>query len=94
MTSGKSKVINDYGIHARPSAVIISTIRKMFPGAHVTLGCNGIEVSVSSIMDIMSMGLDKGQEVSITVEGPDAETEVLACRKMEELISTNFDFER
>lgn len=82
------QIRNKAGIHCRPSGVIMTTVSK-FPDHKIAAEAKGREVNLSSILDLLSMGLQMGEEVTIKVEGP-REEEV--CAKLAELFETEFDF--
>lgn len=61
-------VINDeLGIHARPAGLLVKEAG-VFPGT-VKIAANGKEVDAKRILGVMSLGVKKGCEVTITVEG-------------------------
>lgn len=82
------QIRNKAGIHCRPSGVIMTTASK-FPDHKITAEAKGRLVNLVSILDLLSMGLQKDDEVTIYVDGPQ-ENEV--CLKLAELFETEFDF--
>ncbi len=81
---------NKAGIHCRPSSAIMVTAAK-FPGHEITVKSirSGATVTMNSILDLLSMGLQRGDTVTLTVKGP---KEAEACEKLAELFETEFDF--
>ena len=80
---------NKAGIHCRPSSVIMFTAEP-YSATHEILitGPRGAS-KLTSILDLLTMGLRKGEEVTITVTG-DKEEELGS--KLAELFETEFDF--
>lgn len=80
---------NKAGIHCRPSSAIMAAAAK-FPDHEISAeSSRGAKANLRSILDLLSMGLQKGDSVTITVTGPN---EVDACAKLAELFETEFDF--
>ncbi len=69
MVEQKFIVSNEDGLHARPAGVLAKTASQ-FQSA-VELRVNGVTKSAKSIMGIMSLGLEKGAEVTLVANGPD-----------------------
>ena len=69
-------VQDNEGIHARPAGM----------GVKVTIAGNGKTADATRLMAIMAMGIKKGMEVEVTVEG---ENEEAAAAKMEEFFKAN-----
>ena len=80
---------NTAGIHCRPSSVIMFAAEP-YSATHEILitGPRGAS-KLGSILDLLTMGLQKGEEVTISVTG---EKEEELCRKLAELFETEFDF--
>jgi phosphotransferase system HPr (HPr) family protein len=78
---------NDRGIHVRPACVIYKAVENR--PESITLAFRGQEIPVGSIMDLICLGLGKGDRVSIRVEGDD---ERGLCARLVELFETRFDF--
>ena len=55
-------VVNETGLHARPAAV--------------ELVKNGKVANAKSIFNVMSLGISKGMEITVRVNGEDAEAHV------------------
>jgi phosphocarrier protein HPr len=88
MSSKKATIKNDAGIHCRPASLILKAATEMNDHDFLVIS-NDVEVSLSSILSLISLGLQRGDSVEIKVEGPDAE---IACDKMVDLFETEFDF--
>lgn len=64
------------GIHARPAGMLCKACKALRP-ATVTLTRGGESADCTKIFAIMSLGIKCGEEVTITVEGPDDEAAVV-----------------
>jgi phosphocarrier protein len=87
MIEMNATIQNARGIHVRPACVIYKAVEN-FTG-QITLGVARQEISLTSIMDLICLGLGKGDMVRISVEGNDETGE---CSKLVELFETHFDF--
>lgn len=79
---------NRYGLHARPAAKFVELCNRFTSDVHVHK--DGVRVNGKNILDIMTLGAAPGSELSIRVEGPDANDSALA---LQELFNNNFDEE-
>jgi len=80
-------VQNDAGIHVRPSGVIIGEV-KDYPGT-ITVEANDFSVQLNNVMGLLSLGLVKGDQVRLKVEGPE---EQLFIEKLVRLFEKRYDF--
>ena len=62
-------IIADTGIHARPATLLVQQASKF--NSDITLEYKGKSVNLKSIMGVMSLGVGKGAEVTITADGAD-----------------------
>ena len=69
--SRKLKIENEYGIHARPAALIVKEAARYT--AEIYIEKNGNKVSCKSIMGLMTIEGYPGSWVTITAKGADAE---------------------
>ena len=69
--SRKLKIENEYGIHARPAALIVKEAARYT--AEIYIEKNGNKVSCKSIMGLMTIEGFPGSWVTITAKGSDAE---------------------
>ena len=69
--SRKLKIENEYGIHARPAALIVKEAAQYT--ADIYIEKNGNKVSCKSIMGLMTIEGFPGSWVTITAKGSDAE---------------------
>ena len=63
------KITNPTGLHARPAAQFVQTAASF--RSKVTIAANHKAADAKSILAVMSMGLIRGTEVTLTVDGPD-----------------------
>ena len=87
MNTKKVEIQNELGIHVRPSGLIFQ--ETMNYGGTILLKAKDMEMELNSIMDLLALGLIKGDNVEISVSGPDEES---YCTKLADLFSSNFDF--
>jgi len=64
-------VISELGIHARPATELVR-VASMFK-SNIKVTRKNQTIDMKSIMGLMSLGMYKGQEFTITVEGIDEE---------------------
>jgi phosphocarrier protein HPr len=71
MVDKQFKVIANTGIHARPATLLVQTASKF--DSDINLEYKGKKVNLKSIMGVMSLGIGKGAEITISAEGKDEE---------------------
>ena len=79
-------VINELGLHARPSAEFVKLASKF--GCDVSLARDGNAVNGKSIMGVMTLAAERGTPLTLRAEGEDAEE---AVRSLEELVARGFE---
>lgn len=67
------------GLEARPVAMLVQVASKY--ESKIYLESTGKKVNAKSIMGMMSLGLDNGDQVTVTAEGTDEEVAVDAIEK-------------
>ncbi|RPJ09093.1 MAG: HPr family phosphocarrier protein [Spirochaetaceae bacterium] len=94
MTKKTATIANNAGIHVRPSGIIASELTKFKGIVHISRKNNSNEDNYRSsvcktALDIIAMGLTKGEQIIIETEGAgeDATATILAV-----LFETEFDF--
>lgn len=87
MAKATATVQNASGIHCRPSAVIIKEMED-YSGEMAIETANG-DCDLRSILGLISLGLEPGAEVEITVSGPDDEA---TASKLVELFERHYDY--
>lgn len=85
MINRSTKIVNKLGLHARPSALLVSVAAKY--QAEVFITRDELRINAKSIMGVMMLAAEKGVELLIEADGPDAEAAVNA---VVELIQTGF----
>lgn len=76
MVEKQFKVISDTGIHARPATLLVQTASRFV--SDIYLEYKDKKVNLKSIMGVMSLGIGKGAEINIMIDGND-ENEALAA---------------
>jgi len=69
MVEKSFKVIAETGIHARPATLLVQAAGKF--DSDINLEFNGKKVNLKSIMGVMSLGIGKDADITITAEGSD-----------------------
>lgn len=87
MFEGKAVVQNEAGIHCRPSALLVK--EGMGYAGEILVQAENGTCTLTSALECIMLGLEKGAEVSIQVSGPDEE---LFGLKLIGLFETIFDF--
>ena len=85
MPQVKTIVNNEVGIHARPASMFVQTAAKFSSDIEVVHGEK--TANAKSILTVLTLGVQKGAEITITAEGPDAEE---ALADLEQLVRDNF----
>ena len=78
-------VINELGLHARPSAEFVKLASKF--SCDVSLARDGNAVNGKSIMGVMTLAAERGTPLTVRAEGEDAEE---AVRSLEALVARGF----
>lgn len=73
-------VASSHGLHARPAALFTQTAAKT--GTTVTIAKGERSVDASSILGVISLGIDHGDEVRLSAEGEGAEEALDALEKL------------
>lgn len=79
------KVLNKYGIHARPAALLVKTAGKY--SCDIYIGRKGLEVSAKSIMGLLTIEGHHGSVMNVRISGIDAEE---ALAEITELFENKF----
>jgi phosphocarrier protein len=80
-------VQNEAGIHCRPSAVLVKE-GSAYDGVILVEAASG-SCNLTSALECIMLGLEKGAEVTIQVTGPDEEA---FANKIKDLFEFHFDF--
>ena len=87
MVNRTAVIQNSAGIHVRPSGVIVSKVTD-YKGAICIKG-NNAETDLKGVIGLLTMGLLKGDSISITISGQDEEE---MGNKIVNLFEDNYDF--
>lgn len=85
MLSATLKIEHEAGLHARPAALFVQIASKF--SSRIWVETDTKKVNAKSIMGVMSLGVQSGQEITLIVEGKD-EKEAMAA--LSRLIKSNF----
>ena len=80
MTEVTTTIENRAGMHARPASLFVQTASKF--KSKIQIRAKGKTVDARSILMIMSMGLVKGTEITISADGYDEEEAVVTLRDL------------
>jgi phosphotransferase system HPr (HPr) family protein len=64
-------VTNAHGLHARPSLVIVKTVKKF--DAKVKISRDNHSIDAANMLDLLSLGAAQGTKLVISTSGPQAE---------------------
>ena len=87
MFEATAVVLNEAGIHCRPSAILVKA-GSAYPGEILVTAASGT-CTLTSALELIMLGLEPGAEVSIQVTGPDEDE---FGQKLVGLFETRFDF--
>jgi phosphocarrier protein len=88
MTEQVVKIINRAGIHARPAAVLVNSIKDLKANVYLEKGAD--RINAKSIMGILTLLATYGTELKVVAEG---EEEEVAVETIVRLIETKFEEE-
>jgi phosphotransferase system HPr (HPr) family protein len=86
MIKKEIQVLNESGLHARPSALIVYQTEKF--RSKVMLKRGDVEAKCDSLVDLLSLGAVKGTTLELIVDGEDEEE---AIKAIEALFLNKFD---
>jgi phosphocarrier protein len=79
------EIVNPLGLHARPSAEFVKLASRF--RSDVSVSKDGLDVNGKSIMGVMTLAAECGSQLTIRVEGDDAEA---AAAALAELVAKGF----
>jgi len=71
---GQFTVLNDRGLHTRPSTEIVKAISRF--KCEVTLKYKSLEVNARSLLGVLMLAAERGAKIQIWAKGEDAELAV------------------
>jgi phosphotransferase system HPr (HPr) family protein len=77
---------NPNGLHARPCALLVKTLRPF--QCQVTVECRGLRANAASILGLMSLAAACGSKMTFSITGGDAAQAIAALHR---LFDTNFE---
>ncbi|MFA6174026.1 MAG: HPr family phosphocarrier protein [Kiritimatiellales bacterium] len=78
--SREFEVLNQYGIHARPAALLVKAAGKF--KCDIFIGRKGEEVSAKSIMGLLTIEGHQGARLIVRATGTDAEAALLEIAEL------------
>jgi len=78
-------IVNKVGLHARPAAQIVKLASRF--KSDITLSRDDLEVNGKSIMGVMMLAAERGTDLLLQADGPDAEA---ALDALAQLIADGF----
>ena len=85
MKEFKYVITDEVGIHARPAGLLVKEAKGF--ASTITVSKGDKSAKTTALMKLMGMGVKKGDEVTVTVEGDDEEA---AAAAMEAFFKANF----
>lgn len=76
MVTADLKILNRFGIHARPAALFVKTASSF--SSEISVEKNGMTVSGKSIMGLLTIEGHQGAVLRVSAKGPDAHEAVEA----------------
>lgn len=83
MISKQVVVNNGTGLHARPATLLVKKASSF--KSDVSIEFNGKKANVKSLIGVLSLGVTKGANITVTASGDD---ETLAAEEIAKLIET------
>lgn len=77
-------ITDEVGLHARPAGLLAKKAKAL--PAKVMLSVNGKSAEATKLMAVMALGVKKGMEVTVTIEGEDEEQ---SAKEMETFFHEN-----
>lgn len=77
-------ITDEVGLHARPAGLLVKEVKSMTSA--VTLSAKGKSADAKKIIAVLSLGVKKGEEVEVSVEG---ENEAADCEALKAFFAAN-----
>lgn len=68
-------ITNSVGIHARPAALLVETVRRL--SSSVTIRKGDQTAAANRMMALMLLGVAQGDQITVTLEGPEEERDAV-----------------
>jgi phosphocarrier protein len=85
MIKENARIVNRLGLHARPSAMLVSAASKFQSEVFFTKG--DLRINGKSIMGVMMLAAEQGSSLLVEVDGPDEQAAIAAIL---EVIASGF----
>ena len=85
MIKRTTKIVNKLGLHARPSAQLVTTASRFNSEVYFSKG--GLRVNGKSILGVMMLAAEVGSELTVEADGPD---EAAAMEELIRVIESGF----
>ena len=69
-------VLNAFGLHARPAAMLVKTAQEY--DSEIVMTCGGHNANAKSIIELLMLGAAQGMRVTLTAVGRDARDAIRA----------------
>ena len=80
-----SYIVQDkQGIHTRPAGLLVNEAKRF--ASRITLACGDKEAEGSKLFAVMALGVKHGQQLEVTVDGPD---EAEAMQAIKDFLQSN-----
>ncbi len=80
MITATVRIVNKFGLHARPSAMLVTATSAW--QSEVFFTKENVRVNGKSIMGVMMLAAEKGSELIVEVDGPDEKEALEAICKV------------
>ncbi|REL33264.1 HPr family phosphocarrier protein [Rhodohalobacter sp. SW132] len=80
MIKKKVKVLNEAGLHARPSSILVKTASQFKSDLFIEM--YGYRINGKSILGLMTLAAEKGSEMELIMDGPDEEEAMEAVTEL------------
>lgn len=72
-------ITDEVGIHARPAGLLVNAAKEF--SSEVTIESDGKSANVKRMMQLLTLGIGKGAEVTFTIVGEDEEQAAASLEK-------------
>lgn len=72
MVEGNVTFLNETGLHARPASLLVA-FAKQFDKTEIFLIKDDKKADAKSILNLLTLGLSKGSEITVQIEGENEE---------------------
>jgi len=74
-------IINELGLHARPAMLLVQSVCRLNCST-VAIEKDGVEADGKSIMGVLTLAAERGSQIKVRAEGPDADKVLDEIRKL------------